>query len=261
MKNTLQDPRKSPVMFAGHGSPMNAIGDNIARAGWIDLGKQLKKPEAIVAVSAHWLTHGRKVRTAADNPQINDMYGFPEELYQIHYEPAGSPELARKALELLGDGAEGDNTWGIDHGVWSVLSNMFPDADVPVVMVSVDADASPEEQYAVGQKLAALRDEGAMIFASGNVVHNLRMVDWDNAGGFDWADAFDGLIKGRLSTGDRHGVTGYSAFPDSRLAVPTTEHFFPLLTALGAAEDQDTIAVFNEYRELGSMSMTSYLFF
>jgi len=258
--NLMQNTQKMPVLFVGHGSPMNAIGENRAREGWRRLAASLPEPRAIVAVSAHWQTEGVRVRTAADNPQIYDMYGFPEALYRVKYAPAGDPELARRVLALLGKQARGDNSWGIDHGVWSVLSNLFPGADVPVVMVSVDPSLPDEAQRAVGRKLACLRDEGVMLAASGNVVHSLRLVDWSMAGGFDWADSFDGSVRNAILDGRARDALDWASLPGARLAVPTREHFVPLLTALGAAGEQDRIAVFNDYRELGSMSMTSYRF-
>jgi 4,5-DOPA dioxygenase extradiol len=239
---------------------MNAIGKNRARDGWQQLGKKLPKPRVIIAVSAHWQTSGICVRTAPDNPQIYDMYGFPDELYRVHYEPAGSPADAKKALALLGASAREDNTWGIDHGVWSVLSNIFPAADVPVVMVSVDGQAGAGELYEAGRKLAALRDDGAMIFASGNVVHNLRLVDWNMTDGYGWAKAFDSTIRDAVLTGDHGRVLHFDGLENSSLAVPTSEHFLPLPAALGAVTEKDRPSVFNEYCELGSMSMTSYLF-
>jgi len=239
---------------------MNAIGDNRARAGWKQMGEQLGKPKVIIAVSAHWTTRGLFVRRAADNPQVNDMYGFPRELYEVHYEPAGSVEYADRVLNLLGGMAAEKNDWGIDHGVWSVLSNMYPEADVPVVMVSTDAAADAETQFEVGKRLAALRDEGAMIFASGNVVHNLRMVDWGMDDGYGWADRFDVAIRDAIVKGDFGTPVNFKTLMDWQKAIPTVEHYYPLLTALGAADADDTVTVWNEYRELGSMSMTSYLF-
>jgi len=252
--------KKMPVLFVGHGSPMNAIGKNRARDGWRQMGKQLGKPEVIVAVSAHWMTRGLGVRTAADNPQINDMYGFPEELYRVHYEPVGAPNVAKRALELLAPmGGEG-NDWGIDHGVWSVLSNMYPDADVPVVMVSTDMTADAAAQFEVGKRLAALREEGAMIVASGNVVHNLRLVNWDMDNGYAWADEFDEAARDAILAGDFQKLVNFQDLKDWKKAIPSNDHYYPLLTALGAADATDKVTVWNEYRELGSMSMTSYLF-
>jgi len=250
--------KRAPVLFVGHGNPMNAIGDNRARSGWQQLARTLEKPRAIAAVSAHWLTQGRRVRTAADNPQIYDMYGFPEALYRVKYAPAGSVQDAERARRLLG--AAADNSWGIDHGVWTVLCNLFPAADVPVVTISVDGAAPARAQYEAGQALAALREEGVLILASGNAVHNLGRVDWDMAGGFGWAERFDAEIKKNVLSGSHEAVIGYESLENSRLAVPTAEHFLPLLTALGASAPDDRITVFNDYCELGSMSMTSYLF-
>lgn len=251
--------KKMPVVFSGHGSPLNAIGENRARTGWKEMGRRLGKPRVIIAVSAHWATRGTKVRTAEDNPQINDMYGFPKELYEVNYSPANAPEVAEKVLNLLEGIAQEDNTWGIDHGVWSILSNMYPDADVPVVMVSTDITASPEELYEIGRRLRPLREDGAMMIASGNVVHNLRRVDWSMENGFDWADTFDIRIRDAILSGHPEVAVNYESIPDYRLSIPTVEHYDPLLVALGAVTEDDKAEVWNEYRELGSMSMTSYL--
>lgn len=252
--------RKAPVLFVGHGSPMNAIENNSIRRGWRDMGKRLGKPRAIVAVSAHWYANGRFVRTEPMNEQIDDMYGFPDALYEVEYEPASDTALARKTLELLGDGARGTGIWGIDHGVWSVLCNMYPDADVPVVMVSTDALASPEAQFETRRKLAALRDEGAMLFASGNVVHNLQATDWSSHDGFAWNKRFDRAVRDAIASRDFKSVVEYRQLPEWRKAVPTPDHFFPLLTALGAVAEDDSVEVWNEIFDLGSMSHTSYLF-
>lgn len=248
-----------PVVFTGHGSPTNAIGDNRARRGWIELGKRLGKPRAIVAVSAHWATRGTLVRTAPENRQINDMYGFPDALYEVKYAPAGDPELAGRVIGLIGDAVE-NNDWGIDHGVWSVLSNMYPDADVPVVMVSINTNAAPATLLEIGRRLRPLREEGVLIVASGNVVHNLRLTDWKNPNGVAWADAFDKTVRDAVIGGDFDTAANFLDLEDADLAVPTPEHYQPLIVALGAARTSDKVTVFNDYRELGSMSMTSYLF-
>jgi len=251
--------KRQPVIFSGHGSPMNAIGDNRARDGWRAAGEKLGKPPVIIAISAHWTTRGLFVRRAEDNPQINDMYGFPKALYDVHYEPAGSIAYADKVLDCLGDMAAVNNEWGIDHGVWSILNTMYPDADVPVVMISTDASASPEAQFEVGRRLKPLRDDGAMILASGNVVHNLRRVDWDMDTGYDWADRFDETIRDAIISRHFDTPVNFKDIPDWSKAVPTIEHYYPLLTALGAADESGNVEVFNDYRELGSMSMTSYI--
>jgi len=252
--------KRMPVVFSGHGSPMNAIGENRAREGWKAEGERLGKPSVIIAVSAHWTTAGTVVRRADNNPQVNDMYGFPRELYEVHYEPAGSVEYADKVLECLDGIATVNNDWGIDHGVWSVLNTMYPDADVPVVMVSTDATATPQQIFEIGQKLKPLRDEGAMIFASGNVVHNLGMVNWSMDNGYKWADDFDMAIRNAITSGDFDAAVNCKNIPEWKGAIPTVEHYYPLLAALGAADADDAVSVWNEYRELGSMSMTSYTF-
>lgn len=256
----MNDKKTMPVIFTGHGSPMNAIGNNRARTGWQEMGRKLGKPEVIIAISSHWMTDGLCVRRSDSNPQIFDMYGFPDELYQIHYEPAGSISWADKVLAALGPQAAVNNDWGIDHGIWSVLSNMYPDADIPVVMVSTDVHANAKEQYETGKKLASLRNQGALILASGNIVHNLSLVDWNNNGGFSWADAFDQAIQDALKAKDHNIPVQYNQLPDARKAVPTAEHYNPFLVALGASLREDAVTIWNDYRELGSMSMTSYLF-
>lgn len=250
---------KMPVLFTGHGSPMNAIGTNRARTGWQKMGQALPKPRVIIAVSAHWATQGILVRDSATNPQINDMYGFPEELYRIHYEPAGAPAYARRILDLV-PGSTANNDWGIDHGVWTVLTNMFPEAAIPVVMVSTDISAGPDAMFNLGRHLAPLRSEGALIIASGNVVHNLREVGWDMEEGYPWADSFDAAIRDAILAGDFQNPVQFAKLPGAAKAVPTPEHYYPLLAALGAASPTDKVTVWNAYRELGSMSMTSYLF-
>lgn len=253
--------KRMPVLFVGHGSPMNAIGENRARDGWRKLCKALPKPSVILALSAHWMSRGKiYVRRSGVNPQVYDMYGFPKELYQVHYEPAGSSSYADKVLHLLGDLAEKNDSWGIDHGIWTVLSTLYPEADIPVVMVSTDLQMRPEGFYDLGRRLSPLREDGAMLFASGNIVHNLRSLDWENAGGYPWADHFDKTIKEAVLSGDHKQAIHYENIQDSNKAVLTPEHFLPFLAALGAARREDRITVCNDYRELGSMSMTSYLF-
>ena len=249
----------APILFLGHGSPTNAIGDNPARRGWIDLGRKLEKPKAILSISAHWMVTSPVVRRSEVNPQVYDFYGFPQALYDVKYEPAGDLSLAGRVLELV-PGSVVDNTWGLDHGAWSVLCNIFPDADIPVVPFGVDNAKKPEDLYKIGRALKPLRDEGVMIVASGNIVHNLRRVDWGSAEGFDWADSFDRKIGDLILKKDFKAVTEFHKMEEARLAVPTPDHFYPLFYALGAAEGCKTVEAFNDYRELGSMSMTSYIF-
>lgn len=250
---------KMPVIFAGHGSPMNAIEKNMFSDEWEKLGQQLPHPKGIIAVSAHWYTEGTRVCGSPRPRTVYDMYGFPDELYKVTYPAPGDPELAARVAHMM-DGTV-DNSWGIDHGIWSVLHRMFPAADIPVIPVSVDKTASPERQLALGRQLRPLRDEGFLIFASGNVVHNLFFVDWRMNNGYDWADAFDAWVRERV-TGHRFQevLDWEQAGGNAQKSFETPEHFAPLLYALGAAEGTDTVRVWNDARTIGSISMTSYLF-
>ena len=250
-----------PVIFFGHGSPLNAIDENSkARATWAEMSRILEKPRCIVAISAHWYTQGLYVRTADNNPKIDDMYGFPEALYRLRYAAPACPEEAAKVLRLLEPAGRAGNDWGLDHGVWSVLANVYPQADVPVVMVSVDGSADSSAQFEVGRRLAPLRREGVLIMGSGNVVHNLMMTDWDMTGGYTWAETFNDQIKQAVLQHDYTAVINYKKLDQQHLAVPTPDHFNPLLTVLGALDGNENVTVFNDYCELGSMAMTSYLF-
>lgn len=249
---------RMPVVFTGHGSPMNTVENNRFTKEWTQLSEFIPKPKAILAVSAHWYTHGLFVNRSGQPEQIYDMYGFPQELYDIKYEPKGSPELARRAAGLTG-AAETDE-WGIDHGTWSVLRRIFPDADVPVVQLSVNGDAGADFQYQIGRKLAPLRDEGILIFGSGSIVHNLRKVDWESDDGYDWCRDFDAEIKEKIAAGKYADVVDYRHLPAYRPDVfATPEHFYPLLTVLGAAAPEDGVRVFSEGSTLGAISMTGYL--
>ena len=252
--------KKLPVIFVGHGSPMNAIEDNEARRSWERLGKMLPRPKAIIGVSAHWMTDHPSVRNAEDNPKIDDMYGFPKELYEIKYSPKGSPEFAQKIIEKLGDKVKVDNSWGMDHGMWTVMVNMYPDGDIPLTMLSIDMTAEPKDLYEIGKAISQLREEGALIIGSGNVVHNLRMVAWDKPGhGFDWADSFDEYIFNAIKNKDHDKVINFRDHEFADRAVPSVDHYYPLLVALGASREDDQIFVWNAYRDLGSLSMTSYI--
>ncbi len=256
MKNRM------PVLFIGHGSPMNAIEDNEFSRAWTALGKTLEKPKAILSISAHWFTRGTKVNDSPTPAMIYDMYGFPDELYALKYPAPGSPELAYRARNLIGDFVTIDNNWGIDHGTWSVLHRMFPEADIPVVQLSVNALLSPEEHFQIGQKLRALRYEGVLILGSGNVVHNLSRVDWRMNDGQPWAQEFDQYIHRAITSGRHQDVIDYASVGESaHLSVPSIDHFAPLLYVLGASDADDEVRVINADCTLGSMSMTSYVLF
>lgn len=253
--------KKMPVVFAGHGSPLNAILDNRFSREWRAMGAELPKPEKILAISAHWNTHGSLINSDEYPEQIYDMYGFPDELYQLRYDAPGSPELAARVRELAAADVSVNNDWGIDHGVWSILHQMYPEADVPIVQLSVNADAEPEELFQIGKSLKPLRDEGVMIFASGDIVHNLGMVNWELDGCYDWAEAFDNKVTGLVTSGGWDQIVDYhNLSPDWRRAIPTPEHFVPLIYALGAADKEDKVTIRNQGGELGSITMTSFVF-
>lgn len=250
-----------PVLFIGHGSPMNAIEDNEFTRGWKKIAASLPVPSAILCVSAHWLTKGTRVSPQEVPETIHDFYGFPKALFDIQYPAKGSPELAARTLDLLSPFASGDTSWGIDHGTWSLLHVMYPEADIPVFQLSIDRMASPEELFEIGRKLYPLRTQNVLILGSGNIVHNLRMVDFSVKGGFPWAETFDRFIRERISDRDFDSIMNYRTLGEiSQFAVPTTEHFNPLLYVLGATSPEDTLTVYNDACVAGSLSMTSYVF-
>ena len=252
---------RMPALFVGHGSPMNAIEDNVYSRAWSALGKTIVKPKAILSVSAHWFTRGTKINNQIDPATIYDMYGFPDELYRVTYPAPGSPEIAKQVQDLLGESVSVDNHWGIDHGAWSVLGRVFPEANIPVVSLSVNAQLTPEAHFAIGRALKPLRDEGILLFGSGNIVHNLSRVDWRRTDGNPWAEEFDQYIHRAILEHRLEDVLHYSSIGDSaELSVPSADHFAPLLYVLGASDETDQISVFNADCMLGSMSMTSYLF-
>lgn len=252
---------RMPVLFAGHGSPMNAIEDNVYSRTWKDLGQKLIRPKAILSISAHWYIRGTRILNDENPRTVYDMYGFPRELYKVTYNAAGSPDMAQRAKALISRPTEYDNTWGFDHGTWSVLVHMYPDRDIPVFQISIDADAPAEAHYNMGKELKALRDEGVLILASGNIVHNLRLVDWHKVSkGFDWAYEFDDYIYENIMNKAHDNIIHYSRAGDcAGLAVPTPDHFYPLLYALGASDEADTVTVYNKSCELGALTMTCYL--
>jgi len=250
---------KMPVMFIGHGSPMNIIEKGRITNGWIQKAKEIPKPRAILCVSAHWFTMGQYVSTAAAPETIYDFYGFPEELYQISYPAPGAPKLAEQAANLLGSETIKDSERGLDHGAWCVLNSMYPEADIPVFQASVNRLNSPWKSFQAGQKLNALRNEGILIIGSGDVVHNLHLLNWQMQGGYPWADSFDRYIKEALVSHNIEFVLNYQqAGKEEQNSFYYRDHFDPLLYCLGAVSDTDTVEVFNDERVFGSLSMTSY---
>ena len=253
--------KRMPVLFVGHGSPMNAIEDNDYTRNWAKIASEIPKPKAILSISAHWYTNGSRI-TDEEHPKIKyDMYGFPDELYRVTYKAKGSPELAHLTKDLIKRNVKIDNTWGYDHGTWSVLTKMYPEADIHVFQLSVDNSASAEIHFQIGQEISALREKGVLIFGSGNVVHNLEKITWGMAGGHSWAVDFDEYIKNKIIQKEYQNVINYeSAGKSSELAFFTPDHFYPLLYILGASMEDDEVSIYNDSCVMGSLSMTSYLF-
>ncbi len=251
---------KTPLLFVGHGSPMNAIEENRFVAGWREVAKSVGKPAAILCISAHWETKGTFV-TAMQNPKtIHDFGGFPKELYNIQYPAPGSPEFAKETKELVKyTNIEFDHEWGLDHGCWSVIRHMYPLADVPVFQMSLDYYQQGRYHSDLAGELRSLRERGVLIIGSGNIVHNLRMVDWNNPdSGYDWALEADEGIKKLIINHDFDKLTRITEHSQAfRLAVPTPEHFNPLLYIMGLREKEEEISFFNEGLVMGSIAMTS----
>lgn len=251
---------KMPVLFIGHGSPMNAVEDNRFTRKWSEIALQIPVPKAILCVSAHWYTPGSRITDALRPTMVYDMYGFPEELYKVKYNAPGAPELAHLTQNLIGRNVQIDNSWGCDHGTWSVLCKMYPEAEMPVYQLSIDRTAEPSVQYQIGKEISALRDSGVLILGSGNVVHNLSRISWNMDGGYPWAVEFDACIRDRIIVGDYSKVVDWrSAGKSSEVAFHTPDHFYPLLYVLGAAGEDGKVTVFNDACVNGSLSMTSFL--
>ena len=251
--------KRAPAIFFGHGSPMVALEDNRYTQTWARLGASAGKPKAILFVSAHWYTRGTAV-TAMDRPKtIHDFHGFPQELFDVEYPAPGDPALAARVRELLAPTEVAlDRSWGLDHGTWSVLKHAFPDANIPVVQLSIDATRPAAFHFSLGTRLSPLRDEGVLIAASGNVVHNLRMMGRDGGAPCDWAVRFDEYVRDALTTRQYDRLIEYhQAGEDARLAVPTPEHYLPLLYVLGAQRENETAAIAVDGIELGSIGMLS----
>lgn len=247
-----------PALFVGHGSPMNAIEDNEFSRAWIKAGQSLPIPKAILCISAHWMTNGTRV-TAMEKPKtIHDFGGFPKELYQVQYQAEGSPSLARLTEQTLKKtNVEMDFNWGLDHGTWSVLSRMFPNADIPVVQLSLDGHKEPQAHYDLGKELRSLRNKGVLIVGSGNMVHNLMMLSWGDTA-YDWAVEFDEILKQLILSGDHDSIIHYQKFGKaSDLSVPTNEHYLPLLYILGLKDRDENVTFFADKVTLGSISMRS----
>jgi 4,5-DOPA dioxygenase extradiol len=248
-----------PLLFIGHGNPMNAIAKNEFTDGWKNVGQSLPKPNAIICISAHWETNGTFVTRMEKPRTIHDFYGFPAELFEVEYEVPGSPYLAGETKKLVTKTlVELDNNWGLDHGCWSVVMNIFPGADIPVIELSLDYTKNPKWHYELAKELAFFRTKGILVIGSGNIVHNLKMISWQNKDGFDWALEANQKFKKLITHNEFSELINYQTLgEEAQLAIPTPEHFLPLLYILALKQNNENISFFNDKTELGSISMTS----
>jgi 4,5-DOPA dioxygenase extradiol len=257
-------PMKMPVLFLGHGNPMNAIEENEFVTGWRNIVKMFPKPAAILCISAHWETRGTFV-TAMEKPRtIHDFGGFPEALYAVQYPAPGSPQLANDTKEIITKTNIGlDDKWGLDHGCWSVVKHLFPKADIPVIEMSLDYEQTPQFHYDLAKELALLRKKGILIIGSGNMVHNLQMVSWENLNtefGYDWAIEANERMKRFIIEGNHKALINYQSLGKVfDQAIPTPDHFLPLLYTLALKEDNESVSLFNDKLVGGSLSMTSFI--
>ncbi|WP_306350884.1 4,5-DOPA dioxygenase extradiol [Flavobacterium sp. '19STA2R22 D10 B1'] len=262
MTASFSNTTKMPVLFLGHGSPMNAIEENEFTRNWNAIGKSLPKPNAIVCISAHWETKGTFV-TAMEKPQtIHDFGGFPEALFAVEYPAPGSPDLAKETQQIITKtNVELDDKWGLDHGAWSVIKHLYPNADVPVIQMSLDYYQNPQYHYELAQELTALRHKGVLIIGSGNIVHNLRRLDWKNTdGGYDWAIEANEKMKELILDNNHKQLINYQTMGKAfELSIPTPEHYLPLLYTLGLKGDHEKTTFFNDKTVMGSISMTSLI--
>ncbi|NIG55085.1 4,5-DOPA dioxygenase extradiol [Chitinophaga sp. Cy-1792] len=255
-----------PVLFIGHGSPMNGIEDTEFSRRWAQMGKDLPVPKAVLVVSAHWYTPGTRI-TAMDFPQtIHDFGGFPKELFDVQYPAPGSPILARETADLVHSAQiELDHDWGLDHGAWTVIRHMYPQADIPVLQLSIDYTKGPKYHYELAKELYELRRRGVLIIGSGNMVHNLRMVAWsrlnDDNYGYDWALDINDKFKRLIQNGDHNALMNFQNLgKEALLAIPTPEHYLPLIYTLGLNNGKEDISFFNDKAVGGSLTMTSVKF-
>lgn len=277
--------RPMPVLFVGHGSPMNGIEDNDFSRRWRQKGQEIPVPKAVLCISAHWFTRGTRITAMDFPPTIHDFYGFPQALSDVRYPAPGSPQLAAETADLLSGAGSAvapaglvapsagsetpsaapspapvlDHDWGLDHGTWTVVRHMYPDANIPVLQLSIDQTQAAARHFELGRELAALRRKGVLIIGSGNMVHNLRIMNWQlPSSGFEWAREADEVFKSHIGSGDFTPLTKYDTLGRAvSMAIPTPEHYLPLLYVLGLKTEKDSLSFFNDQLVMGSISMTS----
>jgi len=263
ISDTFSKSDKMPVLFLGHGSPMNAIEENQFVQGFRNMAQKIETPKAILCISAHWFTDGTFITSGENQKTIHDFYGFPKELFAVEYPAKGNPELANETLELLKPfHSEESESWGLDHGAWSVLRHMYPGAEIPVIQMSIDYTKPPQYHFELAQKLHELRKKGILIVGSGNIVHNLRLIDWRNintiGAGWDWAIEAREKTNQWLLDGDFQKLIDYHKQGSFlQYAVPTPDHFLPLIYTLGLKNKSEELSLFNDELIGGSLSMTS----
>lgn len=262
--NELPDQQRlMPVLFIGHGSPMNGIEDTAFSRRWTQMAKEIPAPAAVLVVSAHWFTNGTKI-TAMDFPEtIHDFGGFPPALFAVQYPAPGNPALAKEAAGLIRSAkVELNHDWGLDHGTWTVVRHMYPEAEIPVLQLSIDYTKGPQYHYDLARELMALRKKGVLIIGSGNMVHNLRMVAWEKLSvqgyGYDWALQINEQFKTLIQENDHKPLINYSQLGrEAALAIPTPEHYLPLMYTLGLKAGKEPVSFFNDQAVGGSLTMTS----
>jgi 4,5-DOPA dioxygenase extradiol len=268
LKNIVEsfdNTEQMPVLFVGHGNPMNAIEENEFVSGWRNIDKSIPTPNAILCISAHWVTRGTHV-TAMEKPvTIHDFGGFPQELFEVQYPAPGCPELAKETKELVNKTVvELDEKWGLDHGCWSVLKHIYPNANIPVVQLSLDYYQDAQYHYDLAKELSSLRKKGVLIVGSGNLVHNLRMIAWDKFNepeyAYDWASEALEKMKEQILANDHQSLINYKMQGEAfKLAIPTSEHYLPMIYTLALKEENEKVSFFNDKTVAGSLAMTSLL--
>jgi 4,5-DOPA dioxygenase extradiol len=263
LTSNLDQTNLMPVLFIGHGSPMNGIEINEFSSKWTQIANEIPVPKAVLVVSAHWFTKGTKITAMDSPPTIHDFGGFPQALFDVQYPAPGNPVLAKEMADLIkSTDAVLAHDWGLDHGAWSIIKHMYPKADIPVLQLSIDYTKDAKYHYNLAKELAALRRKGVLILGSGNMVHNLRLISWDmmDGGGYDWALEMDLKFKDLIANKDHQPLINYQSMgEEALLAIPTPEHYLPLMYTLGLQNENEEAVLFNDKAIGGSLTMTSVL--